>query len=143
MLEMKRVISQIVAPIFLLPALSACPDDAIYVTKEIAPGMLVDARIESSIKRLGPGEVKVFGNLLIENSSDWTFRYSNSQLWLNVDDTLSHRTYVDSVASRVVDFDFVDISPKDQLRLEAYWILPESIGSSLDECHVALELATP
>jgi hypothetical protein len=129
--------------IFVLPILAACPDSAIYVDKEIAPGMIVEAKINTSVKRFRPGEVKVLGDVVIANSSDNTIRYSNSRLWLNVDDELSRQTYLDSIASHAVDAGFVEIQPGDRLRLAVYWVLPEAIGRSLDERQVTLELAIP
>jgi hypothetical protein len=132
-----------IALIIVLPILTACPDTAIYVTQEIAPGMIVDAKIDTSVQRFRPGEVKVRGDIVVENSSDQTFLYSNSRLWLSVDQGGSRRTYLDSIASHAVDSGFVEILPGDNLRLSVYWVLPESIGRSLDERNVALELAIP
>ncbi|HNP36026.1 MAG TPA: hypothetical protein PKK10_09255 [Woeseiaceae bacterium] len=126
-----------------LPVLAGCPDSAIYVTKEIAPGMLIDAKIDTSARRFRAGEVKVAGTILIENRLDEAIRYSNERLWLNVNNELSRRTHVDSLASHAVDVGFVEIPPGENLYLSVYWVLPEEIGRSLDERSVDLELAIP
>ena len=127
----------------VLPLLAACPDSAIYVYQEIAPGMVVDAKIDTSVRRFRPGEVKVLGNIVVTNSSDQTIRYSNSLLWLSVDDKVSRRTYLDSISSHIVDTGFVEILSGDNLSLSVYWVLPEDIGRSLDGREVTLELAIP
>jgi hypothetical protein len=127
----------------VLPLLAACPDSAIYVYQEIAPGMVIDARIDTSVRRFRPGEVKVLGNIVVTNSSDQTIRYSNSRLWLSVDDEISRRTYLDNISSHIVDTGFVEILSGDNLSLSVYWVLPEDIGRSLDGHEVTLELAIP
>ncbi len=132
-----------IALIIVLPILTACPDSAIYVIQEVAPGMIVDAKIDTSVQRFRPGEVKVRGNIVVENSSHGTIRHVNSRLWLSVDQEGSSRTYLDSITSHAVDSGFVDILPGDNLQLSVYWVLPESIGKSLDGRNVTLELMIP
>jgi hypothetical protein len=105
--------------------------------------MVVDAKIDTSVRRFRPGEVKVLGNIVVTNSSDQTIRYSNSRLWLSVDDEISRRTYLDNISSHIVDTGFVEILSGDNLSLSVYWVLPEDIGRSLDGHEVTLELAIP
>ena len=134
---------RIIALTIVLPILIACQDSAICVTEEIAPGIFVDAKIDTSVKSFRLGEVKVRGDIGVENSSDQTIDYSNGRLWLIVEQEVSLRPYVDSIASQIVDSGSVAILPDDNLQLSIYWVLRETIGRSLDGLSMTLELAIP
>ena len=128
--------------ILLLPILAGCEESTFHEHLEIAQ-LVVDAEINSSVRRFRPGEVKVRGDIVVANSSQQTINYSNERLWLSVAQVGSRRTYVDNVASHVVDHGFVEILPGDEMQLSVYWVFPDTIDSPLTENSVKLEFAIP
>jgi hypothetical protein len=133
-----------VALILVLPFLTACPDDSVVpVISEIAPGILADARIDVSTGRMPSGEVKVRGEVVIENNSSQSFLYSNSRLWLKVGQEISRRAYVESVASHAVDSGFVEIPAGQNLKLSVYWVFSKRIHISFDDRTVSIGFAAP
>ena len=121
--------------------LSACQDDSVVHTGgEIAPGIIVDAMIDRAPKPFRRGKVKVHGYLMIGNISDEPQTYSNKHLWLNIDTHTADRTYVDSVASHIVDVGEVEIAPGQSIDFYAYWVLSDTVEKIRSDAEVSLYL---
>ena len=68
---------------------------------------------------------KVYGTVEISNITDQTQHYGNSFLFLIINDTLSSRTYKDTITSEIIDFSYVQIAPNTSIRFSAYWKFDE------------------
>jgi archaellum component FlaG (FlaF/FlaG flagellin family) len=123
-------------------SVTACNDDSVIrVGGEVSPGLIADASIKCKSEPFRLGGVKNTGWLIIGNTSDATISYSNSRLRLNIDGHTAKQTYVDSLASHIVDVGDVDIAPGETLEFNAYWVLPESIGKSWSDGEVSLSFS--
>ena len=124
-------------------ALTACSGPTITISSELSPGLTVRAKIDSRARKFDPGRSKIRGKIIIENRSNYSFSHTNKRLWLSIGDSTSRRTYVDNLASHIVDTGLVTISPGENLEFPAYWIFPDTVVRSLSEQEISIYLAIP
>lgn len=125
--------------ILLLSGFAGCQESTIHANLEIAE-LVVDAEIDSFVREFRAGEIKVNGNLIVRNKSEYLINYSNVRLHLRIVGAGSRRTYVDGVGSNFVDQGPIEINPGEKLEFAAYWIFPDSVEGPLLEHNVSLHL---
>ena len=66
--------------------------------------------------------------LEIKNKSEIEKNYSNKDLILEVGSEQS-RTYMDTVASNVIDFSYIKIFPGEEKPLDVYWVFHKPVNT--------------
>jgi hypothetical protein len=121
--------------------LVSCSKPVAILTTESPPGISIRTEIFKSVPSKEAGNSKILGKIRIENRSNYPIKHSNERLWLSTSNGYSRRTYVDSVASHIVDSGGVTIMPAEILELDVYWIFPNAVAQSLSEQELTVEIA--
>jgi len=87
-------------------------------------GVLFEIIAKEYTQELEPYKYKVSGVLKIINKSDNTIEFSNRDLILIVGEKGESRTYIDSIASHLVDEPFIELAKNDKMEFQVYWELP-------------------
>ncbi len=82
----------------------------------------ISANIAPIFIKFAPGKVKLEGEITVSNKTSCPLRYGNKLLLLKVNDDLTSRAYMDTIASVDIDFTTVVIKPHSKINFPAYWV---------------------
>jgi hypothetical protein len=116
-----RIISILATLVFLV----ACNQVDYQVVTLNKNGVLFEAKFGNIEEKIINNKVSVGGMLSISNQSNVPVKYSNRDLHLIIEGEGKSRTYLDSVASHVVDFSYIEIPPNKTEYFKVYWVYPE------------------
>ena len=120
--------------------LHACAEPETVVLEARSNHIIARATIALRTSDFREGFVRVSGNLIIQNTSEETQKYSNRWLWLSIGDGYRARTYLGNLTSHYIDEGPIDIVGNDSLDVPAYWVFPDLLTDPIDSESVSLEL---
>ena len=91
-------------------------------------GMMITAEYDKATLSKTKNMHFLYGNVEIENTTQMVKKYSNKNLILNIDD-LQSRTYMDSVASMVIDFSQISLKPGEKQLNDVYWVFDRAVST--------------
>ncbi len=113
----------LILSLLLLPMLSIA--EVITLSHE---GVMITAEYEKATLQKTKNMHFLYGNVKIENTTQTVKKYSNKNLLLNIDD-LQSRTYIDSVASMMIDFSQISLNPGERQLHKVYWAYDKAVST--------------
>lgn len=78
--------------------------------------------INPKLKKFYNNKSKLEGQITVTNKTSYEVKYGNKFLKLKVNDNFTARTYKQTIASELIDFETVMIGANTTLSFPAYWV---------------------
>lgn len=105
----------------LISCALGCAAERTHVTLSIN-ALKISAYIAPTFTNFSNGKSKLEGEVTVSNKASSPLIYGNKLLSLRVNDELIARTYMDTIASNIIDFDTVEIKPHSTITMPVYWV---------------------